>query len=66
MSDYSANKRNNYFKRKKNRNGNGNRNDPDNGYRSSSASNYQRLLSNSSSKILRIILLNLYPSYCNI
>ena len=46
MSDNSANKRNNYFNRKKHKNKI--RNDTDNGSHSSSASNYQRLLSNSS------------------
>jgi len=46
MSENSANKRNHYFNRKKK---NRNRNDSDNGSRSSNASNYQRLLSNSSS-----------------
>ncbi len=46
MSENSANKRNNYFNRKKHINTI--RNDSYNGYRSSSASNYQRLLSNSS------------------
>jgi hypothetical protein len=46
MSENSANKRNNYFNRKKHKNKI--RNDSDNGSRSSSASNYQRLLSNSS------------------
>ena len=48
MSENSANKRNHYFNRKKK---NRNRNDSDNGSRSSNASNYQRLLSNSSSNI---------------
>ena len=48
MSENSTNKRNHYFNRKKK---NRNRNDSDNGSRSSNASNYQRLLSNSSSNI---------------
>ena len=64
MSDNSANKRNNYFNRKKHKNKI--RNDTDNGSHSSSASNYQRLLSNSSKPIPIILLLNLYPSYYNI
>ena len=64
MSKNSANKRNNYFNRKKHKNKI--INDTDNGSRSSSASNYQCLLSNSSKPIQRIILLNLFPSYCNI
>jgi hypothetical protein len=46
MSENSANKRNNYFNRKKHKNKI--INDTDNGSRSSSASNYQCLLSNSS------------------
>jgi hypothetical protein len=46
MSDNSASKRNNYFNRKKHKNKS--RNDTDNGSHSSSATNYQRLLSNSS------------------
>ena len=46
MSENSANKKNNYFNRKKHKNKI--KNDSDNGSRSSSASNYQRLLSNSS------------------
>ena len=46
MSENSANKRNNYFNRKRN-NKNKNRNDPDDSS-ARGGSNYQRLLSNSS------------------